>query len=383
MIRDENELVKSIVAAVQRESKASLQPQKGRRFGLVESLQEVLDKLTGMKENVGVIGLVGMGGIGKTTLATEIYNHYVSRREFVHHSFLKDVRSSELVALQYQLVNDLVKEDMQRSARVYRNWFDASFRSQKMLIVVDDIDSASQFEDLIPDVRGLARGSRVVVTSRHRDVIKFAMREAEHKEVYEVKVLNPFDSRLLFNWHAFYCEAPSKAFRDLAETVADACGGHPLALEVIGASLFDKKSPDDRAIWMDAVRILKENHDILDKLRLSYTSLPTVGDKAMFRDIACLMIGMREEVALELWNSCRSCGDDCATTKGPHLVLRRLVDKSLVKLDAGRLGMHDVIRDMGRDAVVKEAPREAPWERTHLWDTVTAAKVLTKKRVRT
>jgi hypothetical protein len=134
---------------------------------------------------------------------------------------------------------------------------------------------------------------------------------------------------------------------------------------------------------MDAVRILKENHDILDKLRLSYTSLPTVGDKAMFRDIACLMIGMREEVALELWNSCRSCGDDCATTKGPHLVLRRLVDKSLVKLDAGRLGMHDVIRDMGRDAVVKEAPREAPWERTHLWDTVTAAKVLTKKRVRT
>ncbi|KAG0605802.1 hypothetical protein M758_9G088700 [Ceratodon purpureus] len=375
---DENELVKSIVVAVRRESHADLQPQRGHLFGLEESLEEALDTLTMMKKDVGVLGLVGMGGIGKTTLATEIYNHYVSRREFTHHSFLKDVRSTEQLHLQHQLVNDVIQEDSRSSTKKYRKWFD-TFRTQKVLLVVDDIDNTSQFEGLIPDILGLASGSRIVVTSRHKDVLVTAVREAKCIKVFEVKLLNVMHSRQLFNWHAFYTEAPSRDFRDLAEKVADACGGHPLALEVIGASLFDKKDgPADREIWMDALRILNQNGDILDKLRISYNSLPSDGDRAMFRDIACLLIGMHTEVAMELWNSCRSCGDYCSTTKGPSLVLRRLMDKSLVKVDASnRLGMHDVIRDMGRDIVIKESSR--PGKRTHLWNAATATRVLTKK----
>lgn len=190
-------------------------------------------------------------------------------------------------------------------------------------------------------------------------------------------------SRQIFNWHAFLSEAPTTdEFCDLAEKVADACGGHPLALEVIGASLFDKKDPEtDRSLWMDAIKTLTENGDVSDKFKLSYYSLPSDGDKAMFRDIACLLVGMREEVALEIWKSCQSCNDYCSTTKGPGLVLRRLVDKSLVKIRDGVLSMHDLIRDMGRDIVMKEVPRERPGERTHLWNAATAAKVLRRNQV--
>jgi hypothetical protein len=69
------------------------------------------------------------------------------------------------------------------------------------------------------------------------------------------------------------------------------------------------------------------------------------------------------------------------------LVLRRLVDKSLVRLDAGKLSMHDVIGDMGRDIVTKfpshewEEPPRHPGERTHLWEAATTAKVLRKNHV--
>jgi hypothetical protein len=61
--------------------------------------------------------------------------------------------------------------------------------------------------------------------------------------VYEVKLLDSTNSRL-FNWNAFYSEVPSIEFRDLAESVADACGGHSLVLEIIGASFFDQKDPN-------------------------------------------------------------------------------------------------------------------------------------------
>lgn len=366
--------------AVHNEMPVTLQPQK-RRFGLQEPMKEILGKLYTMGENVGIIGLFGMGGIGKTTLANELYSHFVSRREFQLHSFLKDVRSSAPFTLQQQLVRDLIQEDMESSTKSYQYRFDA-FGDHRVFIVVDDIDNTSQFTNLIPNILHLGRGSRILVTSRHRDVLTCTMGPAHHKALHEIKELNHIDSRQLFNWHAFYSEVPSAGFHDVAEKVADACGGHPLALEVIGGSLFDKKELADRSIWMDTVKTLKENGDVLDKLRISYITLPTDSDRAMFRDIACLMIGLRVEVALEIWTSCHSCGDDCSTTKGPHLALRRLMDKSLVKLNAGELAMHDLMRDMGRDAVVKEAPLGCPGRRTLLWDPATASKVLKKGQVK-
>lgn len=120
-------------------------------------------------------------------------------------------------------------------------------------------------------------------------MVKQAMAGAERQEVYEVPLLNEYESRCLFNCHAFLCETPSAGFADLAAKVADACGGYALSLETIGASLFDKKNPEDREMWLEAVRALQENDDIFGKLRSTYDSLPADGDRAMFRDIACML----------------------------------------------------------------------------------------------
>jgi hypothetical protein len=69
-------------------------------------------------------------------------------------------------------------------------------------------------------------------------------------------------------------------------------------------------------------------------IRSRYDSLPTDGDRAMFCDIACMLIGMGKEVALTIWKSCRRCsGADCSTSKAPRLVLCRLMDRSLVRVD--------------------------------------------------
>jgi hypothetical protein len=375
--RDEEQLIRSILTEVRSAMPATGLPVK-QQYGTEESMKNVLKML----DSVNVVGLVGMGGIGKTTLALEIYNHLVSRRQFERYCFLKDVRSSQQLELQRQLMRDLGHHsEVQRiSPQDYKRAFDG-WISQRVLVVVDDIDHSSQFADLIPDIEKLGPGSQIVITSRQKDVLKHAMGAATCQNVYDVPLLSQSGSRCLFNRHAFLSETPSVGFADLAVFVADACDGHPLSLETIGASLFDKRKPGDRKIWMEAVKALQGNEDVFGKLRSTYDRLPSDGDKAMFRDIACMLIGMEMEVALTIWKSCESCsGELCSTFETPDTALLRLMDRSLVRVDdIGRLRMHDVLRDMGRDIVKKEAQR--PEEQTHLWDSTTAQKVLRLRKV--
>src|ERR1700737_3167236 len=116
--------------------------------------------------------------------------------------------------------------------------------------------------------------------------------------------------------------------------------------------------------------MLKENVDIMDKLRICYDGLPTDGDRAMFRDIACILIGVKQEVAMRIWKSCSNCS--CSCSKTPASSLRNLIDRSLVKLDEDdTLRMHDVLRDMGRKIVETDGKKGGPQparKRTHLWD---------------
>ncbi len=69
--------------------------------------------------------------------------------------------------------------------------------------------------------------------------------------------------------------------------MADACCGLPLALEVIGCSLFDKREECDlKSTWPQTIKTLSEEKGVLDKLKISYDSLSTEANKLMFLDIA-------------------------------------------------------------------------------------------------
>ncbi|CAK9875577.1 unnamed protein product [Sphagnum jensenii] len=371
--RDEAQLKRRIVLAVQRALPARrLQQVAPHRVGLEESLKVVIKKLNLTGDSVGIIGVFGMGGIGKTTLVREVYNHFAMEKRFEEQSFLKDVRSiTDPLDLQKQLVYDLLQEDLQSSEK-FSYWFDR-FMGRKVLIVVDDIDHRSQFDVLIPHIDKLARGSRILVTSRDQNVLTNIMRGDGHlTAMHEVELMSPHDSYRLFNWHAFYNEKASDGFQDLARKVADACCRLPLALEVIGAFLFDKKRPEDRDCWHQATETLRANGDILNKLKISYDGLSSDESRLMFTDIACFLIGKDEQMAMQIFESCISY-------TGPHVSFHALMDKSLVTLDSDRrIRMHDLLRDMGRNVVTKQSQIEG--QRSHLWDPAMAERVLRKNQ---
>jgi hypothetical protein len=377
--RDEAQLKTAIVSKVRDHLRASqLSLVAPYQVGLEETSKELIETLNSMEKDVGVLSLVGMGGIGKTTLAKEIYCRFEKNDMFEKNSFLMCVRESAILDLQKQVARDLFGEDV-RNMEEFNKCFNRDM-DRKVLIVMDDVDQKGQFDQLIPDINKLGPGSRVIITSRDSNVVNNIMKNGNCKYLrHEMALLSTTDSRHLFNWHAFHSADAIDGFQKLAKKVADACCGLPLALEVIGCFLFDKREECDlESTWPQTIKTLGEEKGILDKLKISYEGLSTEASKLMFLDIACFMIGQRENIAMQIFEACKS------DYKGPAPSFKSLKDKCLVKLDEDRrIVVHDLLRDMGRQVVMNQSHHMEKGTPSHLWDPEMVQRVLQNKEVGT
>jgi len=376
--RDEAQLKTAIVSKVQDHLRPSQPPPVAPyQVGLEETSKKLIETLNRMEKDVGVLSLVGMGGIGKTTLAKKIYCHLEKDDKFEKKSILMDVKESAILDLQKQLAHDLFRKDV-RSMREYNECFDRVM-DRKVLIVIDDIDEKAQFDKLIPNINKLALGSRVIITSRDSNVVNNIRKSGNCKYLeHEMALLTVEDARHLFNWHAFNSIDAIADFKELAEKATNACCGLPLALEVIGCFLFDKREEFDvERTWPQTIKTLSEEEDIFNKLKISYDSLSPEASM-MFLDIACFMIGQREHIAMQILEACKS------DYKGPASTFSSLMDKCLVKLDEDRrIIMHDLLRDMGRQVVKNQSHHMKKGTPSHLWDPEMVQLVLQNKEVGT
>jgi len=162
--------------------------------------------------------------------------------------------------------------------------------------------------------------------------------------------------------------------------VVGLCGGLPLALKLIGQHLIEKTEE----VWTDAAKSLRDRPNIIDVLSISYNGLDNPSDKMMFLDVACQMVGLLEEDAIDIWKSCEPCRSRyCMTSKMVHDSLQILKDKSLVEVDKdNRLTMHDLLREMGRKMdVVDKLGRKKEGQPCHLWDPLDADEILNELEV--
>ncbi|CAK9875601.1 unnamed protein product [Sphagnum jensenii] len=371
---DEAQLKRAIVSKVRGHLRASqLPPITPYLVGLKETSKELIETLNRMGEDVGILSLVGMGGIGKTTLAKEIYCCFEKKDMFEKKTFLMDVRESAILDLQQQLAHDLFGEDvksMEGLNKCFNHVMDC-----KVLIVIDDVDQEGQFDQLIPDINKLGPGSRVIITSRESNVVNNIMRNGNCKySRHEMALLSTTDYKHLFNWHAFHSPDAIDGFQELAKKVTDACCGLPLALEVIGCFLFDKREEHHlKSTWPQTTKTLLNEKDIFEKLMISYNGLSPEA-RMMFLDIACFMIGQREHIAMQIFEACKS------DYKRPTTSFNSVKDKCLVNLDEDRrIVMHDLLRDMGRQVVMDQSHHMEKGTPSHLWDLKMVQQVLQNK----
>ncbi|KAK4789803.1 hypothetical protein SAY86_017107 [Trapa natans] len=330
--------------------------------GLDFPIQHLLQKLNVNSSEVKVLGLHGMGGIGKTTLAKALYNKLVPH--FKIRSFIPNIRETSkedkgLINLQNMFLKMLSSSGGHKPVIDINEGLDAirgRVQENPVLVVLDDVDRVDQVEAIVGRKEWFHGGSRIIITARDRTVLssKYVTEE------YEVRELGPADALKLFSYHALKRETPTDIFADLSRRMVDLTGRLPLALEVFGSFLVDKRSTKQ---WEEALKMLQGNATSMDRLqgvlRISFDGLEK-DYKSIFLDIACLLIKMNMTYQ-EAIDVLHGCGYDA------NNAIKHLRGRSLLKItENDTLWVHDQLRDMGRNIVQSENPHN-PGRRSRLW----------------
>ncbi|KAG4390261.1 hypothetical protein GLYMA_06G260100v4 [Glycine max] len=340
----------------------------------MESHFATLSKLIclGPVNDVPVVGITGMGGIGKSTLGRSLYER-ISHR-FNSCCYIDDVsklyRLEGTLGVQKQLLSQSLNERNLEICNVCDGTLLAWKRlpNAKALIVLDNVDQDKQLDmftggrnDLLR--KCLGKGSIVIIISRDQQILKAHGVDV----IYQVEPLNDNDALQLFCKKAFKNNYIMSDFEKLTSDVLSHCQGHPLAIEVIGSYLFDK----DFSHWRSALVSLRENKSksIMNVLRISFDQLEDT-HKEIFLDIACFFNDDDVEYVKEVLDF---------RGFNPEYDLQVLVDKSLITMDE-EIGMHDLLCDLGKYIVREKSPRK-PWKWSRLWDIKDFHKVMSDNKV--
>ncbi|XP_030961369.1 TMV resistance protein N-like isoform X3 [Quercus lobata] len=322
----------------------------------INSRMEELVNLLGMGLNdVRFIGIWGMGGLGKTTLARVVYDKF--RNRFEGSSFLANVREEcgkhGLVHLKKQLLSDILIErnidfsDVQWGSNV----IEKRLCYKSVLIVLDDVDQLDQLEELAGERIWFGRGSRVIITTRDQHLL--IKHDVARAEIYEATKLNSDEALQLFSRKAFKKDHPLEGYVELSKKAISYAQGLPLALNVLGPFL-KHRSPD---AWKSALDRLKETppKKVLDTLRISFDGLEET-EKKIFLDIACFFKGEDKDRVINILQTPRY---------KPSIDIDVLVEKSLITIFNNYLWMHDLLQELGWQIVHSEFP-EQPGSRSRL-----------------
>ncbi|KAL2328006.1 hypothetical protein Fmac_021433 [Flemingia macrophylla] len=311
----------------------------------VKLLEEFLN--LGANEVVRVIGICGMGGIGKTTVATALFDKISSQ----YHAccFIDDVskiyREFGPISAQKKLLCQTLNQGNMEINNLYHGTKLVRTRlcHLKVLIVLDNVDQDEQLENLALNPKYLGAGSRIVIISRDTHIL----RNYGVNDVYNVPLLNPNKALQLFCRKAFKSDNILNDYGVLTNKVLRYVNGLPLGVKVLGSFLFDR----DISEWRSALTRMKENpsKNIMDVLRVSFDGLEEI-EKEIFLDIACFFSSGYSEFKVKKFLDHRGLYSDIG--------MKVLIEKSLISCEDWEIKMHDLLSELGKNIVREKSPKE-------------------------
>ncbi|KAK9232163.1 hypothetical protein WN943_022406 [Citrus x changshan-huyou] len=367
--------------------------------GLQSTLDRVWRCLT--EEPVGIVGLYGMGGVGKTTLLTQINNN------FLHTPNNFDFVIWEVVSRDLQL-GKIQESIAKKIGLCNESWDSKSFdekaqeifktmRNTKFVLLLDDIWELVDLAQVGLPVPSRTSASKVVFTTREFEVCG----QMDAHKSFKVECLGYEDAWRLFEEKVGRDILDSHPdIPELAETVARECGGLPLALITVGRAMASKKAPRE---WEHAIEVLRSSASkfsgmekrVLSRLKFSYDFLPS--NETRFCLLYCSLFPEDYSISIEDLIDCWICEgflDEYngigARNQGYSLIRCLLHACLLEEEDDNRVKMHDVVRDMAlwiASTTEKQEERylvlagvgltETP--RSELWQEVTRMSLMQNK----
>ncbi|XP_070048733.1 putative disease resistance RPP13-like protein 1 [Nicotiana tomentosiformis] len=247
-------------------------------FGRQNEIEILVDRLLSVdadRKTYSVIPIVGMAGVGKTTLAKAVYNNEKVKDHF-------DLKAWFCVSEPYdasRITKGLLQEIDSSNLMVDNNLnqlqikLKESLKGKKFLIVLDDVwnDKYIEWDNLRNPFAQREIGSKIIVTTRKESVA-----EMMGSRPIIMEILSSEFSWPLFKRHAFENRDPKEhlELEEVGKQIAKKCKGLPLALKTLAGLLRSKSEVEEwRRILRSEIWELPDN-GILPALMLSYNDLP-------------------------------------------------------------------------------------------------------------
>ncbi|PHT49013.1 hypothetical protein CQW23_13221 [Capsicum baccatum] len=248
--------------------------------GFEEETEWIIRKLTGGPSEVDVISIVGLPGLGKTTLAYRVYND----KSVVDHFDVRAWCTIDQERNEKKLLQRIFNEVIGLKERVSEDNIDNNvaddLRKQlfgkRYLIVLDDLWDTATWDELTRPLYAIPsefqKGSRVILTSRKKEVAK----HAKCSDPLDLRLLRPKESWELLEKRVFGEEHCPDELKDVGEKIAEKCYGLPLVLNLISGIISRKEKKE--ALWLEVLNnlssfIFKDEEEVMKVIQLSYGQL--------------------------------------------------------------------------------------------------------------
>ncbi|MED6114840.1 hypothetical protein PIB30_084360 [Stylosanthes scabra] len=249
-------------------------------IGFENNLSTILKQL---KENdlpTNVVSIIGMGGLGKTTIARKIYDDYDVKKLFSCRAWScvsKNYVAREVLLSLFRCLkspNKPVSEFENSSEEDIREELREYMKQQKYLVVLDDLWDPLVWDDIKRALPNGKTGSRILITSRNNEVANYTSPRPPHY----LPFLNNEESWELFCNKVFWGRKCPCDLEPIGKSMVERCGGLPIAIITL-AGLVSKKKRSQRG-WLRVKghvnwHLAQDNTKVKDALKLSYDDLPT------------------------------------------------------------------------------------------------------------
>ncbi|XP_050283431.1 putative disease resistance RPP13-like protein 1 isoform X4 [Quercus robur] len=256
-------------------------PEEYGVFGRDNDMEAIFQKFKSDDAAVNglcVVPIVGMGGIGKTTLARLIYNdkrvaEYFDLKAWVCVS--ENFDSFKIAKAIFEQVTSSACDFQDIS--LLQNKMKEKFMGKKIFLVLDDVwnESYNDSVELLKVFRCGAKETKIIVTTRSEKVASNVLTVA----AIHLKQLSDEECWSLFEKHAFINGKASEfpILDDIGKQIVQKCKGLPLAAKTLGGLLRCEQDPKEWTMILksDIWNLPEEKNDILPALRLSYHFLPS------------------------------------------------------------------------------------------------------------
>ncbi|KEH33329.1 NB-ARC domain disease resistance protein, putative [Medicago truncatula] len=336
----------------------------------------ISDRSTSRNNNLGVVAILGMGGVGKTTLAQLVYNDVKVEQHFDFKVWVCVSEDFDVVRITKSLLESVVKSTTSSASKVWesdnldilRVELKKNSREKRFLFVLDDLwnDDYNDWLELVSPLNDGKPGSSVIITTRQQKV-------AEVAHTFPIHALEPLsheDCWSLLSKHAFGSKDCDRRkypnLEEIGRKIAKKCGGLPIAAKTLGGLMRSKVVEKEWTSILNSNIWNLRNDKVLPALHLSYQYLPSHLKRCFaYCSIFPKDYPLERKKLVLLWmaeglldysqgeNVVEEVGDDCFA----ELLSRSLIQQLSNDAHEEKFVMHDLVNDLATFVSAKSCCR--------------------------